>query len=108
MITMVRPLEISIKSKFDTIESKFGKADAGVQPPCATSMEIHISAILVKPIYNLDGTQWHSNDAHHLRDLRLFLVLYLFCAHPVTSPIIERNLQLLETWRILTVPSRLG
>ncbi|CAI6097315.1 unnamed protein product [Clonostachys chloroleuca] len=65
-------LENSIKSKFDTIESKFGKADAGVQPPCATSMEIHISAILVKPVYNLD------DGAHHLRDLRLFLVLYLF------------------------------
>lgn len=59
-------------------------------------MEIHINAILVKPIYTLDGTQWYSNDAHHLRDLKPFLVLYLFCAHRVTSPIIERNLQLLE------------
>ncbi|CAG9952536.1 unnamed protein product [Clonostachys rosea f. rosea IK726] len=78
---MVRLLKNSINFKFDTIESKFGKADPGVQPPCPTSMEIHINAILVKPIYTLDGTQWHSNDAHHLRDLKPFLVLYLFCAH---------------------------
>ncbi|CAG9987957.1 unnamed protein product [Clonostachys byssicola] len=63
---MVKLLETSINSNFDTVEIKFRNADSA-------SMEIRISAILAKPIYILNGTQWYSDDAYHLRNLNAFV-----------------------------------